>query len=284
MKKLLIFAIAAVGLLACTGQNNPNNPETKTGVLPGEFSVAVGRKVQFSQGNLQYQASTNTWRFAENQYDTIGVANLNISETYDGWIDLFGWGTGNHPALTSNQYEDYEIFTDWGINKIINGGNDTHLWRTLTGEEWIYLLDGRPGAARLFAFGVVNGVKGLIILPDNFTLPSNLSFVASSTSSGTTYYAEYVMYYNENDDNYSHNTYSANDWTKMEKAGAVFLPAAGARSSGRYFDSCGFYWFSTPFEQSQDKYFHMSFASYEFRLLSNWAPYSGQSVRLVRKN
>ena len=51
----------------------PEPPEPPTpqdtvpeGVINGLFSVSSTKKVYFSQGNLQYQASTNTWRFAEN--------------------------------------------------------------------------------------------------------------------------------------------------------------------------------------------------------------------------
>lgn len=43
------------------------NPTIIDGKLPGLFSISPTQQVQFSQGNLQYQASTNTWRFAENQ-------------------------------------------------------------------------------------------------------------------------------------------------------------------------------------------------------------------------
>ena len=50
------------------------------GAIGGTFTInPSGNKVFFSQGNLQYQASTNTWRFAENQYDYIGSDNSNIS-------------------------------------------------------------------------------------------------------------------------------------------------------------------------------------------------------------
>ena len=31
------------------------------GMLPGTFSVNATQQVHFSQGNLQYRASTNTW-------------------------------------------------------------------------------------------------------------------------------------------------------------------------------------------------------------------------------
>ena len=87
------------------------------GSLVGKFSVSADRQVYFSKGNLQYQASTNTWRFAENQTDYVGYDNQNISSTYDGWIDLFGWGTSGYdntandpaainyqPWATSTQY------------------------------------------------------------------------------------------------------------------------------------------------------------------------------------
>ena len=74
---------------------------------PAEYSFTVasdGRRVQFSPGNLQYQASTNRWRFAEHQYEYIGDGgqmggnvpgsdNSKIDSLYEGWIDLFGWAT-----------------------------------------------------------------------------------------------------------------------------------------------------------------------------------------------
>ena len=60
------------------------------GAIKAAFSVSADKKVYFSKGNLQYQASTGTWRFAENQYDIIGEDNANISSTYSGWIDSSG--------------------------------------------------------------------------------------------------------------------------------------------------------------------------------------------------
>lgn len=64
--------------------------QIQDGAIRAEFSVSDSTKVYFSQGNLQYQASTNTWRFAEHQWDYVGNDNENISEKYAGWIDLFG--------------------------------------------------------------------------------------------------------------------------------------------------------------------------------------------------
>ena len=59
----------------------------QTSGYPHAFLVSDSMQVYFSPGNLQYKASTNTWRFAINPWDCIGDANNNISSTYDGWIE-----------------------------------------------------------------------------------------------------------------------------------------------------------------------------------------------------
>lgn len=102
----------------------------------------------FSPGNLQYHPANNIWRFAEKQTDYIGDANGNISSTYDGWIDLFGWSTAENPTNISNDDADYPYsFIDWGINKI--GSDAPNTWRTLTYDEWNYLLNTRRNASSL---------------------------------------------------------------------------------------------------------------------------------------
>ncbi len=125
------------------------------------FSVAANRPVRFSQGNLQYRASTGTWRFAPNQWEMRGEENNQRGEDYSGWIDLFCWGaTGYNGRLpyvvptSSEGFRQGDIANtdyDWGhYLPIANGGNQANRWRTLTGEEWTYLFRGRPQAERLF--------------------------------------------------------------------------------------------------------------------------------------
>ena len=223
------------------------------GAIMFEFSVSDDRQIYFSQGNLQYQASTGTWRFAENQWDCVldgplgtvyenGVRSYNdfISETYEGWIDLFGWGTSGYndkfPYMFEDIDTDYGDGTndiagtnyDWGVyNAISNGGNQAGLWRTLTKDEWTYLINTRPDASSKKGLAKVNNnyIYGWVLLPDNWTLPSGVTFSCE------------VL-----------NTYSAEEWTKMEANGAVFIPNAGRRiykqveqDDGDY----GFYWSSS---------------------------------------
>ncbi|MBQ3676081.1 MAG: hypothetical protein II926_01755, partial [Bacteroidales bacterium] len=249
---------------------------TIVGAIQSVFSVSATEQVCFSQGNLQYQASTKTWRFAEHQYDMIGDANANISSTYSGWIDLFGWGTsgynGKNPYMTIKKCTDYgdgenDIAStnyDWGIyNAISNGGNKAGLWRTLTYSEWRYLRFERTNANALCGTATVNGVKGCVFLPDNWTTPTGVTFKCATNG-------------------YSVNTYTVSEWAKMEANGAVFLPAAGSRYGMRMIEvgSSGYYWSSTASRSdyaSELRFYNDLVVGY----ISS-ERYYGQSVRLVR--
>ena len=236
----------------------------------GKFSVSNTKKVAFSSGNLQYQASKDTWRFAENQWDYIGGANSNISSSYSGWIDLFGWGTGDNPTKSSSYSDDYYYFSDWGKNKINNEAPNT--WRTLTKDEWNYLFEDRQNSYSLYGTATVNNVHGLIILPDDWNEP-NLSF-----TSGTKEWED--------------NVYSTAEWKELEYEGAVFLPAAGYRArsyggDGFYVDdvqSYGFYWSATKYNSNYDSNYsyYLIFGSDEETGMSFFDRDSGYSVRLVK--
>lgn len=266
MKKLIIFVFAVLGMLACTKteHNEPDTPEVIKGALPGKFSVSSTKRVYFSQGNLQYRASTKTWRFAEKQYDMIGDDNASISASYTGWIDLFGWGTGNNPtSVDPDQGSDYSIFTDWGVNAITNGGNEPHMWRTLTEDEWVYLFKSRTNALSLYGRGIINGIRGMIVLPDDWSgKKHDIPFIPGNSSK------------------FDDNTYSQKQWALLESEGAVFLPAAGERhgaevEGGAY----GNYWSST---KSGVYASYLAFGPYFLELPSYYERSSGHSVRLVR--
>ena len=108
-------------------------------VLESEFSISDTTKVHFASGNLLYQPSTKTWRLAPRQYDIVGgycsqapvgthgtiweyITNTTTNKkewtrctndnthnaSYEGWIDLFAWGTsgwyGTEPEIGEVAY------------------------------------------------------------------------------------------------------------------------------------------------------------------------------------
>lgn len=244
---------------------------SSNGALNGLFWVDAIHQVRFSQGNLQYQASTNTWRFSDNQWDYIGEDNANISQTYNGWIDLFSWSSGNNPTTISIELDENHTFNDWGANAISNGGNQEGLWRTLTIGEWDYILFHRGGeSGKRFAMAKVNGINGLILLPNNWNIEI------------------YGLNSINQEDPYDSNIISATDWINiLETNGAVFLPAAGYRNHNNYGDTSikevgilGRYWSAT-YNSSTGSSYHMLFKIGFLQTQFSVSCSYGFSVRLV---
>ena len=253
-----------------------SSPADTEGALPGVFSISVANRVAFSRGNLQYKASTDTWRFAEHQYDMVGTANANISETYDGWIDLFGFGTsglGSHyPYLASTSDLDYIRSSisgrnyDWGLyNAISNGGDSVGIFRTLSGEEWSYILTERDNASNLRALATVCDMPGLILLPDEWGEVDGVP-ITITTSDFTT------------------NNFTAGEWSLLESVGAVFLPACGYRNGHDVssIGSFGQYWSSTYSGGTSYGARQLKFSTSSLSSTATSSISEGSSVRLVR--
>lgn len=297
-----------------TTLNSGGGGDAPTGAINGLFTINEnGDKVYFSQGNLQYKASTNTWRFAEHQWDFVGGTdsyngevrgtvyenevkcnNNQKSATYDGWIDLFGWATSgwdggwtyyhpydtDYPSPANCAYygPDHDLTDmysngDWGVyNSITNGGNMPNLWRTLMNQEWVYVFRERNTSSGIrFAKATVNNIDGIILLPDDWI---DSVFYLNNT--------------NETEASYNNNSLSLTEWSVLENAGAVFLPAAGRMyfldlgMSSIASGSFGGYW-SAQFINSID---YMAYAIWLSNPLLTWGgrtdTYWGYSVRLVQ--
>jgi len=249
-------------------ENGSSSQQPTEGSLLGIFSVGNGKQVRFSQGNLQYQASTDTWRFAAKQYDCIGPTNNNVNPFYQGWVDLFGWGTSGYndikPWLIDYQMEAASITGtqyDWGLNNAVsNGGNEAGLWHLLTIDQWEYIVNQRSGSR--FAKATVADMRGLMLLPDHWN--------------DTTFALQGV---NDAAAGYESNFINANDFAnKLEANGVVFLPSAGLREGTQvnYVNGFGRYWSSTYLDKARFLFFHQN------NIHSEGADYHlGFAVRLV---
>lgn len=262
------------------------------------FSVSPKECVQFAPGNLRYQPSTNKWCFAGRQWDFIGKDNSKNSPVYKGWIDLFSWGTGDMGRLDSAMPRPE--FVDWGSNDIVeivfweekdrygtkvfydsashHRGNGT--WRTLTKDEWEYVLNERKTASgeRFAAATIIwndsiwdDVAKGIVLLPDDWN---------------SSVYSLYSTNKNKDVD-FNGNKLSIQTWyDTFAPAGAVFLPAAGwlGDDNTYYGPSTGIYWSSTGVGYTGNAYtlnFSTSSGSYIKPSATN-AKSGPVSVRLVR--
>ena len=226
------------------------------GALTGKFSVSGTKKVYFSKGNLQLSAA-NTWKFADNQWDYFGTSQS------DNHRDLFGWGAAN-PNNTSTTNSEY-AWSEWGeIAALVSALGSG--WRMLTSAEWTYLLNSRTSVTTRYCKATVSDKAGMVVFPDVYTHPTGVTAIASANTANAAF---------------TTNSWSGENWTKMEEAGAIFLPAAGYRNgtSVSSVGSYGLYWSSTP--NGTNLAYYLYFYSSDVNPASNLNRYYGYSVRLV---
>lgn len=153
------------------------------GAIMAPFSVSATKQVYFSMGNLQYSSEgthqcadgttkSGTWRFAENQWEEGTLLYMgNSGFNYDVQLPTSRTTdvTGARFAFYTTVTDISETYYDWGkYNAIQNGGNTPSIFRTLTDEEWNYLLNERPNATQLKGTMYIDNIKGLYILPDTW--------------------------------------------------------------------------------------------------------------------
>ena len=158
---------------------------------------------------------------------------------------------------------------DWGTVPGIGTG-----WRTLSNNEWVYLFNTRSAstvnsvADARYAKGKVNEVYGIILFPDTYTHPTGVALPVGINQVGNA--------------GWNGNNYSAADWTAMETAGCVFLPATGYRE-GTSVQSAGSscsYRSSTRANTESVNYVYFTATSLGVST-TNYG-YYGQCVRLVK--
>lgn len=300
------------------GGNTPEGPTIPTGAVDGLFTINdQGGKVYFSKGNLQYQASTNTWRFAEHQWDHVGGKyglndnvrywgnvpesdNTLVSSNYSGWQDLFSWGTSGWSGGV-RAYQPSLIITGFEADKYYIIGDDpgNGLVGQYANADWgVYNAISNGGnkagmwrtltsdewvyvfekrSGSRFCKAQIEGSNGMILLPDGW---DNKVFTLKNI--------------NGKGGNWTDNTIDASTWTNtLEPAGVVFLPTTGKRTIANmntYWDihldldeNYGLYWSTTPKVQTANSYvayqynFHKSNANLDIAVRNQ-----GLGVRLVQ--
>lgn len=226
------------------------------GSTGGIFNIGSGKQVKFSRGNLQYNKISQSWSFAENQ------CKAGADGSTQNWQYLFAWSCTSQP-YGLNPTSDRTIFNgdfvDWTDVEITNSHGLT--WRTLSYEEWNYLLYSRPYASQLMRRCEIRGIyggTGLVLIPDD----ANWYFYSSDDA------ITYISW---------------EKWQELEEKGAVFLPSHGQVTIGAIQDAgIPYYWTSTKTDSSSGYPVAYTLWYYSGRYQFGYqALCVGQSVRLV---
>ena len=232
----------AIGLFAWATSGWDNTAVDPTSVHYQPWSTSYS---QVSSSHPHY--STNPSQYGPSNANVVGSTTIGDAESWSKEV------AGNHP------YENY----DWGVYNSSDLGSG---WRTLTVQEWIYLLNTRSG--NRYAKANVHGVNGLILLPDGWTQAAS---AMSGTLSGI------------NSQSGSFSAVSDANWTILANEGCVFLPTAGFRTYGVIVyshENTGYYWTSSVYDKNNA--YNMIFYGGGVNSGSIDPRHYGHAVRLVQ--
>lgn len=209
-------------------------------VLPGVYTIGIGKQVYFTNGNLFWDG--DAFEFEANQYD--------FPTSWDAsHVGHFFWSKDARVACADNYDTANETYgvtlkvTDLLFTNAFAVAGTNSLYRSLSTDEWKYLLNDRENASQKFGWATVCGKNGLIILPDSFSDPKT-----NSTSGGPAFLPGSVNEYTDGD-----------AWNAMEAAGALFLPEAGRRHGDRIFPNFGEYLTSTCSSTNSENSYNLYF-------------------------
>ena len=183
-------------------------------VLSGVFTVASGKTVNFTRGNIQHAGSS--YAIAEHQFD------------FNGYYGNLDYGTR-------------DLFTMSEVSTVLSNFSEYVL---LTGEEWAYLLGNTSGAESgahrsddyRFVPAMVSNTSGIIIFPDGFSSISGLTGINSIQTS------------------YVSNTLTLEQWYALETVGCVFIPCvAWTNMQTDNIKNQGYYWNGNNYGSTSDR-------------------------------
>ena len=142
----------------------------------------------------------------------------------------------------------------------------------MTHDEATYLMTQRSASTvngvenARYTLAVVNNLHGLILFPDNYDHPADVTLPVGINNNGQT-----PTTLQEN--GWYSNLYTIADWQRMEEAGAIFLPTAGRRNGTTVYDfnKYGLFWLAD------------SLGSDKAYVLSVWERYTGTGTAELRQ-
>ncbi|MBP9994954.1 MAG: hypothetical protein KBT67_08475 [bacterium] len=244
-----------------------------------KFSVGENTTVEFAPGNLYWDGSK--FHFETSQWATTptAVGQTGSNGTWsDSHVSHFRWSPIQNVAVSTGSTtisgSTSDVFFTNATQTTASGGfqvdgEEAGTWRTLSKDEWVYLINTRNG--NRFANAKVNNVQGLLIFPDGYSGTTSGDGIAAVNSTSAAFPSTDIP---------------SSTWALMESAGVVFLPASGYRNPtfGTYVHevgSLGTYLSST--SGSSLTAFALDFYSGNVNPQDgNNSRSSGYSVRLVR--
>lgn len=208
------------------------------GALSYPYAINDSTFVFFSKGNLQYNGADGkthktldgvakgTLQFSEKQYDYLGEENLKVDTSYNGLTDHLMWKTigkdsTDENCIYHNAGSSKQCKLDWGLyNAISNGGDQPGLWRSLSKEEWTYILNHNN-----WTMGYITGEDTtfcLLIAPPHYSDKHIIQNEYTNTYEIDDFDGIYTGY------NGKIIFYSEKEFEGMEEQGVVALPCAGS--------------------------------------------------------
>ena len=261
------------------------------------FKVAADKSVRFTPGNLQYigsKAGKEHWQLAPTQYSYLGTANAkpanaDAGATFNGDVDLFGWGEVAAPfkgSTVNSEYLGTEVpggntplpaANDWatkfnnGTKLYIDYAKDVEYsaagsYITLSKDQWVYLFANQQFALCQVTLSNGSKVNGVAVAPSGVDAATmtGYGFAVLGAGSGSSRFTDNPI-----------------DQDVIDSNGLLFLPAAGFRSGASVggVGAYGYYWSTTSSSETNayNVYFHGSY----FNSASSSNRFNGFSVRLA---
>lgn len=224
------------------------------------FQGALGFTEIDSYRRINFPFVYEKFSINKNNFEMISPSNLHtkIADNYLYWSDdIKQYEVVNIHYKKGKEYEytNNDLYKwDWYAEKS-TWEEKENPWHPFSKAEITYILKERQNAEKLHFLASVEGINGLVILPDKWDItdihddkdiPDSLKITPTTG----------VM-------KYSANIFTDTQWGAMQCYGAIFLPAAGCAKietikykntryktrkeiKNRYENQKGYYWTSTP--------------------------------------